>query len=90
MWILQESQVTPRSQANSGPSLTESAILFGSEAVSENISDLIQLKLPISILRRFATTFGDMIMNTCLSLTVQAVSDLNNLPVNSLFQLSML
>ena len=41
----QGSQVTLQSQANSRASLTKSSILFGSEPVSEEASDLIQLRL---------------------------------------------
>ena len=55
--------------------------LSGSTFVSNSILQTAELRLPIPILNSFSTDFGDMVMNTYLSITVFAVSDMNNNPI---------
>ena len=74
-------QVRLQNRQNVNLGLTTTASLGGSTFVSSSILQTAELRLPIPILNSFSTNFGDMVMNTYLSISVFSVTDMNNNPI---------
>lgn len=71
-----------RQSINTG--VTTSVTLAGSQLVSDEVSDVIQLRLPLPTIGMFTSTFGSSRPFTYLSASIRAITDLSSNPVGEI------